>query len=248
MSPPLVVRADGDSMNGGPAPIADGDLVLCEWARGLDAAQTQGRPFLLVGHDAADTSFAMLKVPRLRGKQWWLESANPAFEPQAVPPATQLEPVARVLGVVEPALGLVLYGSYTRDTIAQAFGSVNNPSWKVGHRDVDVGDTHHTVLMVTLRKAGQTKIEHRYADKFVSPTELLWDLQASTGADGAKGRRIRGADGEPRTIHLFVQYDSHSTFTYLGPVKYLSHEGDRPMHVRFALGKPLPSDLWKIWS
>jgi hypothetical protein len=110
-----------------------------------------------------------------------------------------------------------------------------------------VGSEHHTILMVTLRKAGQLKIEHRYADRFLSPTELQWESQASTAADGLKGRRIRGIEDESRTIHLFVQYDSHQQFTYLGPVKYVSHEGEKPMRVKFDLQEPLPEALWRVW-
>lgn len=244
----FLVRADGDSMNGGDVPIADGDLVLCEWTRGLDAARVEGKPFLLVGASAAETSFAVIKVPRRRDGRWSLDSTNPSFAPQPVPPATKLEPVARVLGVVEPALGLVLYGSYDRDAIAATFGMKNDPSWKVGHRDVEVAGTQHTVLMITLRKAGSTKLEHRYADRFTSRAELEWDSQASTKEDSLKGRRIRGVDGAKRTIHLFVQYQAKSAFTYLGPVRYLSHEGEAPMHVRFAVAQPLPEELWRQWS
>ena len=244
----FLVRADGDSMSGGDLPIADGDLVLCEWTRGLDASQVEGKPFLLVGSNAAETSFAVIKVPRRRDGRWSLESTNPSFAPQPVPQATKLEPVARVLDVVSPALGLVLYGSYDRNAIAAAFGSKNDPSWKVGHRDLEVLGTQHTVLMITLKKSSDTKLEHRYADHFDGREELAWDSQASTTADSLKGRRIRGADGVKRTIHLFAHYDKRSAFTYLGPVRYLSHDGEAPMHVRFALEKALPEELWRQWS
>ena len=37
----FVVTAAGDSMNGGNTPIVDGDLVLCEWARGVSAENQQ---------------------------------------------------------------------------------------------------------------------------------------------------------------------------------------------------------------
>jgi superfamily II DNA or RNA helicase len=243
----FVVRAEGDSMNGGETPIADGDLVLCEWTRNASAESVQGRAHLLVGHDSTETSFAVVKVPVRRAEGWWLESWNPAYPPMKIPPETRLEPVARVLRVVDEPQGLALYGEYDRDAIAAAFGSENNPSWRVGHRDIDVGSEHHTILMVTLRKAGQLKIEHRYADRFLSPTELQWESQASTAADGLKGRRIRGIEDESRTIHLFVQYDSHQQFTYLGPVKYVSHEGEKPMRVKFDLQEPLPEALWRVW-
>lgn len=160
----------------------------------------------------------------------------------------KLEPVARVVEVVERSTGLVLWGEYDRDVIAKAFGSENNPSWRVGHRDIDVLGAPHTILMITLRKTNQTKVEHRYADRFLSPKVLQWESQASTKVDSLKGRRIVGHAKEGRTVHLFVQYDSHQDFTYLGAVKYLGHEGEAPMRVRFELEQALPETLWKIWS
>ena len=244
----FIVRASGDSMNGGAHPIEDGDLVLCEWSRGLSAVDLLEKAYLLVGHDTADTSFAVIKVPRKTAEGWLLESWNPAVPPQRLPPAATLEPVARVIGVVEEASGLVLYGTYNRDAIAAAFGGHNDPSWKVGHRDIDVGNSHHTILMVTLRKAHQAKVEHRYADRFLSPTEFQWESQASTKASSLKGTRIRKHAAEGRTIHLFVQYDSHQLFSYLGAVKYVDHEGETPMRVRFELSEALPTPLWKLWS
>ena len=244
----FVVTAKGDSMNGGNAPIADGDLVLCEWVRGVSTESVQGKPYLLVGHDAAETSFAVLKVPRRAANGWVLESWNPEMPPQTLPPAMKLEPVARVLEVVDEPTGLLLWGTYNRDGIAAAFGSENNPSWKVGHRDIDVQGLPHTILMVTLRKTNQTKVEHRYADRFLSQSELQWESQASTTVESLKGRRIIGHAKEGRTVHLFVQYDSHQDFTYLGAVRYESHEGEKPMRVRFALEQTLPEALWKMWS
>jgi hypothetical protein len=152
-----------------------------------------------------------------------------------------------VLEVVQEPTGLVLWGEYYRDAIAAAFGGKNDPSWKVGHRDIDVVGQPHTVLMVTLRKESQKKVEHRYADRFLSPTEFQWESQASTKADSLKGRRITGHKQEKRKLHLFVQYDSHQNFAYLGEVTYLSHEGETPMRVRFELQQSLPENLAKMW-
>jgi superfamily II DNA or RNA helicase/diadenosine tetraphosphate (Ap4A) HIT family hydrolase len=243
----FVVRALGDSMNGGDTPIADGDLVLCEWARGASPAEFEGRAFLLVGTDG-EHSFAAIKVPRGHGDGWVLESWNPTEPSQPIPAGAKLEPVARVLGVVREADDLVLWGEYDRDAIAKAFGSVNNPSWKVGHRDITVAGQPHTILMVTLRKASQTNVDHRYSDQFVSANTLKWDSQASTKASSLKGRRITGHAAEGRTVHLFIQYDAHSPFTYCGAVSYVSHEGEAPMHVEFRLEQPLPESLYKLWS
>jgi len=244
----FVVRAQGDSMSGGASPIEDGDLVLCEWDRGASANEVEGKAFLMVGHDGPDAAFAVMKVPHHTSVGWELHSWNASYPPTRVSEAMRVEPIARVVGVVHEPIGLTLYGQYDRDAIAAAFGSQNNPSWKVGHRDIDVAGSPQTVLMVTLRKGHQKKVEHRYADGFTSREQFAWDSQASTTVESLKGRRIIGHIAEQRTLHLFVQYDSHQRFTYLGPVTYVDHDGDAPMHVRLHLGQPLPENLWRAWA
>jgi hypothetical protein len=99
-----------------------------------------------------------------------------------------------------------------------------------------------------LLEGNQTKVEHRYADRFLDPREFQWESQASTTLESLKGRRIAGHVAEGRAVHLFLQYDSHTDFTYLGPVTYQSHDGKKPMRVRFELAETLPPNLWKIWS
>jgi hypothetical protein len=155
--------------------------------------------------------------------------------------------VAHVRGVVEEATGLTLWGKYGRDAIALAFGGTNNPSWQVGHRDIEINGQPHTVLMVTLRKPPDTKPEHRYADSFLSRSELQWESQASTEPDSLKGVRITGHVDEGRSVHLFARYDRDDDFVYCGLLVYQRHEGERPMRVWWQLSTPLPETLWTVW-
>ena len=244
----FVIRASGDSMNGGDRPIRDGDLVLCEWRTGGTAQDVSGKPWLIIGYDATDTTLAALKVPIKQNGRWLLRSWNPDFADQNLPELTKIEPIARAIGTVEEASGLVMWGEYTRDEIAPAFGSTNNPSWRVGHRDIDVEGEPQTILMVTLRKPDSTKLEHRYADRFISPTEFQWESQASTKEDSAKGKRIVGHEAEGRKVHLFVRRTSRQAMTYCGTVHYERHEGESPMRVWFALEHALPDGLWRLWQ
>lgn len=244
----FVVRAAGDSMDGGDRPIRDGDLVLCEWVTPGSSSEVEGRPFLLLGHDSPETSFAAIKVPIRTATGWKLRSWNPAWEDQDLPGGASVEPVARVLEVVEEATGLTLFGSYDRDAIAQAFGSKNDPSWKVGHRDIDVAGQPHTVLMVTLRKGADVKPEHRYADRFLSRSDFQWESQASTKAASAKGQRIIGHEAEGRAVHLFARYLKHEPFVYCGTVRYRRHDGEMPMRVWFDLDRWLPEGVFRRWA
>ncbi len=92
----FVVRATGDSMDGGSMPIRDGDCVLCEWSTQLE----EGRP-ALVAAGSADDGIALIKVPVERDGSWWLRSTNPAYPEVAVDTAVEFRVVARVIWVVE---------------------------------------------------------------------------------------------------------------------------------------------------
>lgn len=101
----FVVRASGDSMDGGALPIKDGDLVLCEWFDGRSAEEVEGVPTLLMGVRGKERSFAALKVPRRVGGVWQLESVNPSVAPEPIPAGVRLEPVGRVVAVFEDQAG-----------------------------------------------------------------------------------------------------------------------------------------------
>ena len=108
--------------------------------------------------------------------------------------------------------------------------------------------------MVNLRKPPGTPLEHRYADRFISPGQLQWESQASTGSGSIKAKRIFDQQKDGRTIHLFVRYHTKSAdgkgepYTYCGTVAYKSHEGERPIQFMFDLHMPLPRALWQVWS
>lgn len=249
----FVVRASGDSMDGGELPIRDGDLVLCEWATISDPRQIEGHSVLLTGGNGDDVLTA-IKQPVREAGRWLLRSTNPAHPDRPIDPAVTLRVVARVLEVVQERVGPVLWGMYDRDAIARLFGLENNPSWRTGHRDVDVVGEPHTILMVNLHKSDDVKLEHRYADRFLAPDEFQWESQASTTVAGAKGQRILHHTREGRHIHLFVRYHARDAagqgerYVYCGTLQTLRHEGETPIRVWFRLDQPLPRDLWQAWS
>jgi superfamily II DNA or RNA helicase/SOS-response transcriptional repressor LexA len=96
----FVVRAGGDSMAGGEAPIHDGDLVLCEWARDLPLADVAGRPCVLVIHDGPEHVEVVLKTPIRDGHQWLLRSQAPGFRDRTIPEGAEVRVMARALGSV----------------------------------------------------------------------------------------------------------------------------------------------------
>ncbi|MGE0708799.1 MAG: DEAD/DEAH box helicase family protein [Planctomycetota bacterium] len=97
----FVVQASGDSMDGGEAPIRDGDRVLCEWLTATRPEDVEGQPCLLSAFEGPDLALAQLKVPIRKDGRWWLRSWNQAHPDEALPAGVTLEPVARVLRVLE---------------------------------------------------------------------------------------------------------------------------------------------------
>lgn len=249
----FVVRATGNSMNGGEAPICDGDLVLCELTTVSSPDQVDGKPVLLTG-GRSDEVQTYLKMPVRQGNAWVLRSANPEFPDLHLNPDATLRVVAKVLEVVHEASGPMLWGRYDRDAIAALFGQENKPQWKTGHCDVYVNGEPHSVFMVNLKKSSDTPVEHLYADKFLSPDEFQWESQATTAESGAKGQRIVNQARDGRHVHLFVRYHGKNaegkgeTFVYCGTIQYLRHEGEKPMRVWYRLDHALPLGLWHAWS
>jgi phage repressor protein C with HTH and peptisase S24 domain len=100
----FVVRARGDSMDGGERPIRDGDLVLCARLAAPLPESVDGKPCLLVAHDGPDMSEAMIKVPTRIGEDTWvLRSWSPGQADLPIDRWEALRVVARVIGVVEEA-------------------------------------------------------------------------------------------------------------------------------------------------
>ena len=201
----FVVQAEGGSMAGGLSPIHDGDLVLCEHLTAVSADQVQGTPCLLAGVRDGQVALATIKIPLRTDDGWILRSAAPGEPDQALPPGARLTPIGPVLGVVDQASGLQLWGRYSREAAVRAFGDEVNQSWLVGHRDIEVRGEPHTVLFVNLLKGEKVPVEQRYADRFISPTEFQWESQASTTPESKKGRSIIDHREQGRRVHLFVR-------------------------------------------
>lgn len=100
----FVVRASGDSMDGGARPIRDGDLVLCAWLPAAPPELVEGKACLLVATVGAGMSEAMIKVPtRDEDGAWRLRSWSPGQVDLAIDRWEALRVVARAIEVVSAA-------------------------------------------------------------------------------------------------------------------------------------------------
>ena len=128
-----------------------------------------------------------------------------------------------------------------RRGIAELYGSDFNPSFQQsGYAAVG----RDAVLLVTLNKA-QMDIGKDYIDAFESPTTFTWSSQATTSPDSKRGREVLDALETGMRLHLWARADASTReFEYCGLIAPLSHEGSRPIQVRFRLLTPLTSEAW----
>ena len=107
------------------------------------------------------------------------------------------------------------------------------------------------VLFVTLDKSASTFTETtRYEDYPLSPTLFHWQSQSRTRPSDPTGRRYQEHLAQGTQVWMFVRErpkDDRGVavpYTFLGPVRYLSHLGERPMSITWELEYPMPPALF----
>ena len=96
----FAVRASGDSMDGGPRPIRDGDWLVFRFARGAGIGAVAGRVALLQVEDSLGSFGYQVKRVVQDGDGWILRSDNPARP--SFPASEKTIPIATLVEVVRP--------------------------------------------------------------------------------------------------------------------------------------------------
>ncbi len=146
---------------------------------------------------------------------------------------------------------VALHAEYTRSEVLLAFGDgtvgAASPS-REGVRWLPEIETD--LLFVTLRKSERSfSPSTMYRDYAISRTRFHWESQNATHDQTPTGRRYADHVARGTNIIMFVrdtetrENGSGAPFTCLGPVRYVSHEGNRPMQVTWELAHPLPEAL-----
>lgn len=86
-----------------------------------------------------------------------------------------------------------------------------------------------------------------YDDYPISQSRFHWESQAVTRAESETGRRYRGLTEVNWRILLFVRHKKWgargvtSPYLFLGPVRYVSHEKEKPMRITWEIERPMPA-------
>jgi len=141
---------------------------------------------------------------------------------------------------------LKLHEEYKRNDVAEAFGEKGGPGGKWVSGVVPVGE-NSIALFITLNKK-DFALRHRYEDRFQSKKILQWQSQNKARPDKGIGKKHIEADQETNPHHVFVRREKGEQFTYCGKVKYIRHEGSKPITIWWELVQPISDELYKKFT
>lgn len=148
-----------------------------------------------------------------------------------------------------PALPFRVHATYSRDEISAGLaelrkGKLMRTQGGVYNSESARADIFYVTLDKDPKHFTPTTL---YNDYPISPTRFHWESQGVTRADSETGKRYQraGLDLSWRTL-LFVRRSKESAigttapYLFLGPVRYVSHEREKPMQIIWELERAMP--------
>jgi superfamily II DNA or RNA helicase/HKD family nuclease len=157
---------------------------------------------------------------------------------------------------VPPALGLpfacplTLHALYTRDEVFAALGHWTRREQKEMREGVlHLPAIKADVFLFTLNKTE----EHfspttMYQDYAINEHLFHWQSQSTTSPESPTGQRYIEHEARGYTVLLFGREDRKAgdlsaPFSFLGPARYVTHAGSRPISITWRLEHPLAAKL-----
>lgn len=142
---------------------------------------------------------------------------------------------------------LQIHARYTRIEILAAYGEGDNaltPTWREGVKWSQQNKTD--VMAFTLSKTpGRFSPTTMYRDYAINQNLIHWESQSQTSEASATGQRYIHHQEHGSHIALFARETSDDrAFWCLGKARYVEHEGERPMAIKWRLERSLPGDLY----
>jgi len=153
-------------------------------------------------------------------------------------------------GLPVPEWPLALHRHYSRREIAAAVGYVEAGDKNVALQAgiLQLKAQKRELLFITLDKSGDSfSPTTRYRDYAISPDRFHWETQAAASVSRPSGKRYIDSAKTGWSFHLFVRTDPEATFAFLGPARYESHTGDRPIAITWRLQHPLHPALFETY-
>jgi superfamily II DNA or RNA helicase/HKD family nuclease len=164
------------------------------------------------------------------------------------------ERLGRVTVAADPAglRPLQVHAHYRLAEALAAFGMSNPSSMRQGviYFEGEQADAFFVTLRKTERHYSPTTM---YQDYAISPRLFHWESQSTTTGRSATGQRYANHMRQATTVHLFVRESKQPDgllgrppYLYAGPMRYVSHEGERPMRIVWRLEHDLPPELFVL--
>lgn len=144
---------------------------------------------------------------------------------------------------------LEVHCTYTRAQILAGLDFLENYTVSEGVKYLNNLDTD--IFFTTLNKSNKYySPTTAYNDYSINEVMFHWQSQSTTSDTSATGTRYRNKNGSNGYALLFVREQKSDEygpqpFVFLGNVKYLSHEGSRPMNIVWKMDTPIPAKFIK---
>ena len=148
---------------------------------------------------------------------------------------------------------LKIHARYTRDQILVAFGLSTFQQKSSNREGAALIQKHNTeILFINLIKSEENfSPTTMYDDYAINETLFHWQSQNSAGPKTPKGLSYINHKDDKKKILLFVREKSNDEFgnamgyVFVGEGLLKSHEGEKPMSIKWELSEPLPHYLWR---
>jgi superfamily II DNA or RNA helicase/HKD family nuclease len=159
------------------------------------------------------------------------------------------ERIARITAAIGDTVPLRLHGRYTKNEVLAAYGVDKPATWPAGVRWVP--EHQADLFFVTINKVeGHYSPTTMYHDLALDPEHFQWESQSTTGVGTPTANRYINHVEQGSSVHLFVRESKRDEglgappYLYAGPMRYESHERDKPIRFVWKLEHALPADVF----
>jgi superfamily II DNA or RNA helicase/HKD family nuclease len=152
-----------------------------------------------------------------------------------------------------PEIPLTLHARYSRGEIVAALGSGSGVKPKVTQGGILwVPEARSDVFFVDLHKAERDySPTTMYRDYAINRELFHWESQSRQTPAQRTVQRYINHQTERTRVLLFVRERKTfelgtRPFTFLGPVSYVEHRGERPVAFTWRLASPMPEELFEV--
>ncbi|MEV6676261.1 DUF3427 domain-containing protein [Streptomyces erythrochromogenes] len=149
---------------------------------------------------------------------------------------------------------LITHHAYNRSEILAAMGVARLGGQLPGYFAQGVfwdAANKTDALLITLNKSERDfSPTVRYKDYALSPTDFHWESQNSTAPESPTGQRYQKHAQQGTHVLLFMRENKDTAtgkampWVLLGPARYKSHTGSKPMAVTWSLHHPMPERIY----